>query len=217
MALDVRTLEKSVREQSGLMQKLGDCGRFLTGFIGGGEISERSVKRTIGELQKYVATCFEQIDEIGQDWDKTDRQLMNLRTKLKEATRAGKKTLRSKADVLLRKTDGFEGAIDKLKTNGIAAEVLMEKLRDLLILISGPMSEGKIDQWTTELESAIDEREMGDEALDELQKVGQRASVREIQTPSEETDRQLEALANPEASLKEVDEVDRRLDELFED
>ena len=218
MAIDPSLLEKSFQRKRGLIEKLGDTGRFLTGLFRGGDVSPVSVRKTIDDLHGYLATCHDQIDEVGQQWDKTERQLANLKDKLKNAGRAARSAALAQAEVLFRKCDGFQGSIDKLKTNALAGEVLVAKLRDLLILISGPMAEDAIDQWTVQLEAAVAERTMADRALGELDEMSQRAVVT---VPSEAspaaTEQELERISTPEARTEQERAVEQRLQELFEE
>jgi len=218
MTVDINSLQNSVRRKKGLMDKLGDAGRFLTGFLGGGEVSEGAVKKTIDQLQTYLASCHDQLDEVGTEWEKADRQLANLKSKLKEASRATRSIVLAQAELLLRKCDGYQSAIDKLKDNGMSAEVLVEKLRDLLILISGPLSEDRIDQWTAQLEVAIDDRAMSDKALDELERVSERSVAVPHEEPStENVESQLEKIAGREPQTEREQAVERRLEELFDE
>jgi chromosome segregation ATPase len=217
MAIDPSVLEKSFQRKRGLIEKLGDAGRFLSCLLRGGDVSPVAIHKTMDELHGYLATCHDQIDEVGQQWDKTDRQLASLKDRLKSATRAARSAILAQAEILLRKCDGFQDSVDKLKANALAGEVLVAKLRDLLILVSGPMPEDAIDQWTVQLEAAVAERTMADRALMELDKTSQRAVVA---VPSEAgpaaTEQELERISTPEARTEQERAVEQRLEELFE-
>lgn len=222
MVTDPSALEKSFQRKQGpimrLSEKLGDVGRFLTYLFGAGTPSPTAISKSIDDLHAYLATCQDQILEIGQQWEKTDRQLVSLKDKLKNATRAVRSATLAQAEILLRKCDGFQGSIDKLKANALAGEVLLARLRDLLIITVGPMSEDMIDQWTVQTETALEERMMADRALADLEKTSQRTGVTAPAEPgAATTEQQLERISTPEARTEQERAVEQRLQEMFEE
>lgn len=213
MAIDISSFEDSVRRKKGLMDKLGDAGRFLKALFEGGDFSEATVKKTINELEQYSATCLDQIQDMGQDWQKAYRQITELKHKMADVSPPTKSTLMAQAGVLLRRYDGFKGRIDKLKRNGIAAQVLIEKLHDVLILKTGPMTEDTIDEWTTTLDEAIGERAMADKALQELDSTheAERPDAREMSV--EEIESQVDRIASGEGKSDKERDAEKRLEE----
>lgn len=213
MAIDISNFENSVQRKKGLMDKLGDAGRFLKAFIQSGELSEAAVKKTINELEQYSATCFSQIEDMGQEWHKAYRQITELKEKMVDAPPPVKSTLMAQAGVLLRRYDGFKGRVDKLKRNGLAAQVLIEKLHDVLILKSGPMTEDTIDEWTTTLDEAIEERTMTDKALKELDSTDEAEKPVGKEMSIEETESQVDRITSGESRSDEERATEKRLEE----
>lgn len=213
MAIDFSSFEDSVRRKKGLMDKLGDAGRFLKALFKGGELSEAAVRKTIDELEQYSTTCFDQIEDMGQDWQKAYRQITELKHKMADAPPPIKSTLIAQAGVLLRRYDGFKGRIDKLKRNGIAAQVLIEKLHDVLILKTGPMTEDNIDEWTTTLDEAIEDRAMADKALQELDSTHEAEKSDGREMSIEEVESQVDRITSGESKSDRERDTEKRLEE----
>ena len=179
MVIRTSALERSLHNKNGLMEKLGDAGRFLRSLLRGKEeMSEVEIKRSISGLETYFHTCANQIDEIDEEKQKTHRVLKKLHGELHEnrdtSSRGG---LLTKIDMYLAKYKGYDSTFRRIGDNGKKAQALIEKLRDLLYLAVGPMSEDAIDLWTAELDLVIDERERVEEAFQELETTSERASV----------------------------------------
>lgn len=213
MANDINALKNSINRKKGLMDKLGDAGRFLKALFDKGELSEAAIKKTIGELEQYSATCFDQLEDMGKEWHKAYRQLSELKQKMTDAPPPIKNTLMAKADVLLRRHDGFQGRSNKLKRNGIAAQVLIEKLHDVLILRTGPMTENSIDEWTTTLDEAIGERAMSDRALRELESTDEKERPVKRKPSIKETENQIGKIMSGEDKSDEERSIEKRLEE----
>lgn len=213
MVNDINAFKNSINRKKGLMDRLGDAGRFLKALFDKGELSEAAIKKTIGELEQYSATCFDQIDDMGNQWHKAYQQIKELKQKMAAASPPVKNTLMAKADVLVRRYDGFHGRSNKLKRNGIAAQVLIEKLHDALILRTGPMTENSIDEWTTTLDEAIGEREMSDRALRELENTDEKEETIERKTSIKETENQIGKIISGEDKSDEERSIEKRLEE----
>jgi hypothetical protein len=213
MAIDISSFEDSIRRKKGLMDKLGDTGRFLKALFRGSELSEAAVKKTIDELEQYSATCFDQIEDMGQDWQKTFRQIAELKQRMTDALPPIKSTLIAQAGVLLRRYEGFKGRIDKLKRNGIAAQVLIEKLYDVLILKTGPMTEDSIDEWVTTLDEAIEDRAMADKALQELDSTHEEQRLNRSEMSMEEIESQVDRITSKKRKSNEERDIEKRLEE----
>ena len=212
MAIDMDTLAKSVSRKKGLMDKLGDVKRFLKSFFASEEVSEAEVKKTISQLEQYCAAVFDQIESMGKEWHKTYRQIAELKQKMADAPPPVKNALVAEASIKLRAYDGFKARTDKLTRNGIAAQVLVEKLHDILLISTGPMTEDTIDEWTTALDEAIEERAMSDKALRELEAIGaDKEPHSEISV--EETESQLDRIAGEEGKSEEERAIEKRLEE----
>lgn len=213
MGIDISAFENSVRRKKGLMDKLGDVGRFLKAFFESGELSEDAVGKTINELEQYSATCFDQMEDMGQEWNKAYRQITEFKQKMADASPPLKSTLMAKAGVVLRRYDGFQARIDKLKRNGVAAQILIAKLHDVLILKTGPMTEDTIDEWTTTLDEAIGERAMADKALKELESTDEAKRPIEKEMSIKETESQVDKITSGESKSEEERTIEKRLEE----
>jgi hypothetical protein len=214
MAIDMRLLEASVSRRKGFMSKLGDVGRFLTGFIRGGDTSEEAIKTTIGELRHYSSTCLDQMDELGEEKLRTYREIADLKQRMADAPPPKRSSMLANGAVLLRRHDGFQSGIDRLKHNAIRAEVLIQKLLDLLFLRQGPMTENDMDEWTSTLEESIEERAMAERAFLELEKTSERMKLpAEEEVTAEETEAELKQVADQESRSREERAIEKRLEE----
>jgi len=213
MALDMSALEKAISRKKGLMDKLGDAGRFLKGLVDRGEISEAAVKKTIDELERYTEAVFEDIESTGDKWHRLYRQITELKRKMADAPPPVKRALTAEASVKLRAYDGFQSRVNGLTKNGTAAQVLIEKLHDILLLLKGPMTEDAIDEWTTRLGEAIETRTISDRALDELEGVSKRHESVSEALSVERTEAALDELTSTETHAQ--GELEKRLEEEF--
>jgi len=213
MAFDTRAFEQAISRKKGLMDKLGDAGRFLRALVDSGEISEAAIKTAIEELERYTEAVFEDIESTGDRWHRLYRQIAELKEKMADAPPPVKRALTAEASVKLRSYDGFQSRIDGLTRNGVAAQVLVEKLHDVLLLLKGPMTEDAIDDWTTRLSEAIEARAVSDRALRELEGISKRYESASEPLPVERTEEELDKLTSTEELPR--GEVERRLEEEF--
>ena len=222
MNIDPKVFRSSIDRKRGLLDKLGGAGRFLTELVRG-ECTAPRVKSQIAELERYRAKTADEIEEIGREWEKVEFRLREIKGDLKEAGRPRRMALLAQAEILFRQVDGYEETLNQLKRNGLAAEVLVEKLRGLLVLLSGPMSEDDIDRWTSELEEAIEQRSMEVGALSGMQELDLTAGERtgEKMTAGKVLERLGELDGAGSAPEKETPSreqaVEDRLNELFEE
>ncbi len=211
MTLDVRVLETSIRQKRGLLEKLGDVGRFLTFLLGSGEVSERAIRKTIEDLDTYFITCSAQIDEIGQEKQKTYRQLQRLQTELNSADPAARAAVLAKLEIYVAKYKRYDTSLKRITENGKLSQALSEKLNELLYLRIGPMPRERLEQWTTELALAVEAREELKGVYEELERVGQRTPA---PAPSESAVRsEVESLLSPSAAQEAESERERVLRE----
>lgn len=218
MAIDRSTFEGSLRRKKGLLESLGDAGRFLTNLFGSDEVSQAAIKKTVGDLEQYEAGCFDQIDDLGQQWQKTHGQIADLKRRMADAPPPIRETMLAQAEVLLRRYDGYRSALSRLKANGLSTQVLLEKLRDLLILADTPMTENAIDEWATHLDGALQERQLVDTAVADLEKMGQeeqQAEPASKEIDAEKTQARIDELTEAPTEVTEPDEVEKRLLEEF--
>jgi len=196
MTLDISVLESSIR-QRGLIDRLGDVGRFLTSFLRGGEVSEGKIRKAISELDTYFYVCSSQIDEVGAEKQKTYRHLQKLYAELDQADPATRAAVLAKLEIYLAKYKRYDTSLNRICENGKMSQALSEKLNELLYLRIGPMPRERIEQWATELALAIEAREEMKGVYEDLERVGKEASAPAVSEPSAvgEVDRLLDPSA----------------------
>ena len=215
MAIDISTFEKAVHRKKGLMDKLGDVGRFLKAFLQGGELSETAIKKTINDLEQYSSVCLDQMEDIGREGGKGYRQIIEHKKEMAISSPPIKSTMMSQAGIMLHKYDMFQGRLNKLKRNGVAAQVLIEKLYDVLILQTGPMTEDNIDEWTTTLEETIEKRAMEDKALKEFSKTDESKRFFEAEVSVEDAETKVNRIESGQIKSESDQITEKRLEEEF--
>lgn len=216
--IDPRSIEKAMNRRKGLFQQMGDAAGFVRNLLQGDTITPKKIEQTIQELKNYVSTCFSQIDDLTEEWERTYEQIVQIKKKLKSASPPQQKRLKSQGKILLRRYDGYEGNLSGFEKNGLEAEVVIERLRVLIPLMDVPdaMKEDRIDDWAAALESQISERAVTERALEELE--GTRPVRSDVGEPStdieSEDEKALSDRENREPSAADK-ELDRRLEEEF--
>lgn len=216
--IDPRSIEKAMNRRKGLFQQMGDAAGFVRNLLQGDTITPRKIEQTVQELKNYVSTCFSQIDDLTEEWERTYEQIVQIKKKLRSASPPQQKRLKAQGKILLRRYDGYEGNLSGFEKNGLEAEVVIERLRDLIPLMDVPdaMKEDRLDDWVAALESQISERDITEKALGELE--GTRRVGSHVGEPSKdiesEDEEALSDLESPKPSAADK-ELERRLEEEF--
>ncbi|RLA94371.1 MAG: hypothetical protein DRG83_19795, partial [Deltaproteobacteria bacterium] len=106
MAIDMKVVESRLRSKKGLMERLGDVGHFLTNLFSGGDLSKAAIEKTINNLTQYLATCSDQIDDLGKQWLRVYQRIKDLKQETNNAPPPIKKILLVQAEIAFRQYDG---------------------------------------------------------------------------------------------------------------
>lgn len=215
--IDPKSLQSAMSKRKGLFQQMGDAAGFVRELLQGDTVTPKKIQATIQELQNYVATCFSQIEDLTEEWERTHKQILQVKKNLKTASPPQQRKLKAQGKILLRRYDGYEGNLRGFEKNGLEAEVVIERLRDLIPLMDVPdaMKEDRIDDWAAALDQQIGERAISERALGELERT--RPSLTQVGEPSRAIEDTEELPASTEQGEHTAADraFDKRLEEEF--